>query len=123
MKEFNKNPFAKNTKVIPFSNGTEARIMKTVLQDLIQWTIENAFNVEGQDGTKYIAIDFEEMRQHFEKWLEQEKKQITMAYFSGLNNSETAKAENSELYCDCVFPKPKETSDGGCVCKKCDRKI
>jgi hypothetical protein len=26
MKEFNENPFAKNTEVIPFSNGTEARV-------------------------------------------------------------------------------------------------
>lgn len=49
--------------------------MKTAMQELIQWTIENAFNVEAQDGTNYIAIDHEEMRTKFDKWLEQEKRQ------------------------------------------------
>lgn len=51
--------------------------MKTVLQELIQWTIENAFNVEAQDGTNYIAIDYEEMRTKFDTWLEKEKKQVS----------------------------------------------
>jgi hypothetical protein len=50
--------------------------MRTVLQDVIQWTIENAFNIEGQDGTKYIAIDYEEMRERFDEWLEKERKQF-----------------------------------------------
>jgi len=50
--------------------------MKTVLQEIIQWTIENAFNVEAQDGTTYIVIDYEEMRTKFDEWLEKERKQI-----------------------------------------------
>ncbi len=52
----------------------------TALQELIQWTIENAFNIEGQDGVKYIAIDHEEMRKHFDTWLEKEKEQIIDAF-------------------------------------------
>ena len=54
--------------------------MKTVLQELIQWTIENAFNIEAQDGTNYIVIDHEEMRIKFDEWLEKEKKQVINAY-------------------------------------------
>lgn len=57
--------------------------MTTSLQDLIQWTIENAFNIEGQDGTKYVAIDHEELRQHFDKWLQKEKEIIIKAYKTG----------------------------------------
>jgi hypothetical protein len=48
----------------------------TVLQEIIQWTIENAFNVEGQDGNEYIAIDHEEMRAKFDEWLQKEKRQL-----------------------------------------------
>ena len=48
----------------------------TIVQEIINWTIKNAFNVEDQDGTKYIVIDHEEMRLHFDNWLEKEKKQI-----------------------------------------------
>jgi hypothetical protein len=50
--------------------------MKTILQELIQWTIENAFTVEAQDGTHYVAIDHEEMRAKFDDWLEKEKQQL-----------------------------------------------
>ena len=54
--------------------------MKTVLQEIIQWTIENAFNVEAHDGTKYIAIDHEEMRTKFDEWLNKEREQIAEAF-------------------------------------------
>ena len=60
--------------------------MKTVLQELIQWTIENAFNVEAQDGTHYIAIDHEEMRTKFEEWLQKEREQITTAVKYGFED-------------------------------------
>lgn len=74
--------------------------MKTVLQELIQWTIENAFNVESQDGTTYIAIDHEEMRAKFDEWLEKEKKQVINAYdqdlYGGLNGHR--KFENGTEY-------------------------
>ena len=53
---------------------------KTALHELIQWTIENAFNVESQDGTTYIAIDHEEMRTKFDEWLKKERDQIIDAY-------------------------------------------
>ena len=42
---------------------------------MIEWCIANAFNIEAQEGTKYVAIDYEEMRENFPKWLEIEKKQ------------------------------------------------
>jgi hypothetical protein len=51
----------------------------TAVQEIIQWTIENAFNVTAEDGTKYIAIDHEEMRENFDKWLEKEKKQFDLS--------------------------------------------
>jgi hypothetical protein len=54
--------------------------MKTVLQEVIKWTLENAFNVEAQDGTNYIAIDHEEMRTKFDEWLEKERDQIAEAF-------------------------------------------
>jgi len=50
--------------------------IKTVLQELIQWTIENAFNIKDQSGTHYIAIDCEEMRTKFDEWLQKEKEQL-----------------------------------------------
>ena len=53
---------------------------KTALHELIQWTIENAFNVESQDGTTYIVIDHEEMRTKFDEWLKKERDQIIDAY-------------------------------------------
>ncbi len=48
----------------------------TVLQEVIQWTIENARNIEDQAGNHWIAIDHEEMRTKFEEWLEMEKSQM-----------------------------------------------
>jgi hypothetical protein len=51
--------------------------MKTVLQEVIQWAIENSFNIEGQDGCTYIAIDYEEMRTKFDEWIKKEQEQIT----------------------------------------------
>lgn len=61
--------------------------MKTSLQNLIDWTIEHAFNIEGQDGTKYVAIDHEEMRLKFDEWLEKEKQIIIKAYRTGYDES------------------------------------
>jgi broad-specificity NMP kinase len=57
--------------------------MQTALQELEEWCIANAFNIEGQDGTKYLAIDYEEMRQLFDNLLAQEKQQIADAYTKG----------------------------------------
>jgi len=47
--------------------------MKPVVEEIIQWATENAFNLESQDGTAYIAIDYEEMSAKFAEWLEKEK--------------------------------------------------
>lgn len=49
--------------------------MKKVLQKIIQWTTDNAFTVEGQDGTVYTVIDLEEMRAKFDEWLQRDKQQ------------------------------------------------
>ena len=48
----------------------------TSMNELIQWCILNAFNVESQDGIKYVAIDYEEMQSQMDYFLEKEKKQI-----------------------------------------------
>lgn len=55
----------------------------TAMQELIDWTIKNAFDITGQCGTKYMAIDHEEMRLKFDKWMESEKEQIIIAYLNG----------------------------------------
>jgi hypothetical protein len=67
--------------------------MKTALEDLIQWTIENAFNIEGQDGTKYVAIDHEEMRLKFNEWLKKEKQQIEQAFDFGYDRDDMSGEE------------------------------
>ena len=51
----------------------------TSMTELIQWCILNAFNVESQDGIKYVAIDYEEMQSQMDYFLEKEKKQIVDA--------------------------------------------
>ena len=47
--------------------------MKTVLQEINEWTTENAFNVEAQDGEKYVVVDIGEMRKKFDEWVKKEK--------------------------------------------------
>jgi hypothetical protein len=49
---------------------------QTVLQELIKWTLENAFSVTAEDGTSIIAIDHEEMRDKFNEWLKKEEEQM-----------------------------------------------
>lgn len=49
---------------------------KTAMQELIQWTIENAENITAANGNTYIAIDHEEMRKYFDGWIEKEKQQL-----------------------------------------------
>lgn len=58
----------------------------TAMRDLIQFCIENAFNIEGQCGTKYIAIDYEEMRKEFDALLQKEEEQIKQAVWYGHDN-------------------------------------
>jgi hypothetical protein len=72
--------------------------MKTTLEKLIQWTIENAFNIETQSGEKFIAIDYEDMKENFPEWLEKEKKQITDAYWNGLRSKRNAKENVAQKY-------------------------
>ena len=47
--------------------------MKTVLQEINEWTTENAFNVEAQDGEEYVVVDIGEMRKEFDEWVKKEK--------------------------------------------------
>lgn len=55
-------------------NGTKPNVgCCTSMNELIQWCILNAFNIEGQDGTKYVAIDYEEMRTQLDYFVEKEK--------------------------------------------------
>ena len=53
--------------------------MKTVLMEVIEWTIKNAFYAETK-GENLVAIDHEEMRKHFDEWLKKEKEQIAEAF-------------------------------------------
>ena len=55
----------------------------TAMRDLIQWCIENAFNIEDQCGTKYVSIDYEEMRKEFHALLKKEEEQIKQAVIYG----------------------------------------
>ena len=82
--------------------------MKTVLQELIQWTIENAFNVEAQDGTNYIAIDLEEMRTKFDEWLQRDKQQ-SINYHIGVMKVGLIE-EGEKKWTDSYEPKIKEVA-------------
>lgn len=67
-------------------NSNEQIPDQTALTKLIKWTIENAFNITAQDGTKYIAIDHEELRENFDYWLKLERGQIQDAFDVGQAN-------------------------------------
>jgi len=77
--------------------------MKTALQEMIQWTLENAFYIKGQDGVKYVAIDHEEMRKHFDNWLEIEKKQIVLAHKQGRSDKYNDFSRDGEMYYSEIF--------------------
>ena len=78
--------------------------MNTVLQKVIQWTIENAENIESTSGTNYIAIDHEEMRKNFDRWLEEEKQQITDAVKYGYKDATCVNPDNSfDVYYEDTF--------------------
>lgn len=55
----------------------------TSVNELIQWYVLNAFNIEGQDGIKYVAIDYEEMQSQLDYFVEKEKTQIIDAFTAG----------------------------------------
>jgi hypothetical protein len=57
--------------------------MQTALNDLIEWCTVNAFNIEGQDGTEYLAIDYDDMRKLFDSLLAKERQQIVDAFDKG----------------------------------------
>lgn len=71
---------------------------KTAMEQLIQWCISNAFNVEGQDGTKYIAIDYEEMKEQFDGLLEIEKSQIVEAFVAGTHECKSPEQFYNQTY-------------------------
>ena len=55
----------------------------TVVEEIIKWCKENACHVESQAGIKYISIDFEDMREHFDEWKKKEKEQLHDAFIEG----------------------------------------
>ena len=61
----------------------------TAVETMINWTIENAFTITGQDGITYIAIDHEDFRKEFDKYLELEKEQIINARQDGHQSTYT----------------------------------
>ena len=56
---------------------------KTAMDEFIQYCMENAENVESQCGNKMVVVDYELMRDEFERLLEKEKQQIIEAYHEG----------------------------------------
>jgi len=82
--------------------------MKTVIQEIIQWTIENAFNVEAQDGTSYIVIDHEEIRTKFDEWLQRDKQQ-SISYHIGVMKIGLIE-EGEKKWTDRYEPKIKEVA-------------
>jgi hypothetical protein len=54
--------------------------MKTPVKTIIQYIIENAFNVETQAGVKFIAVDGEDMRENYEEWLDLERQMLKDFY-------------------------------------------
>jgi triosephosphate isomerase len=69
--------------------------MNTVLQKVIQWTIENAKNIENKSGNNYIIVDHKEMKKNFDRWLEEEKQQITDAVKYGFKDANCVNPNNS----------------------------
>jgi hypothetical protein len=35
--------------------------LKESLNNLIQWAVENRFDIESQDGTKLVVVDYQEL--------------------------------------------------------------
>lgn len=52
---------------------------KTVVQRIIDWTVENARSITDQNGVTHITIDHEEFRKEFDTYLDKERKQIINA--------------------------------------------
>ena len=46
-----------------------------VVEDIIQWIKENSFTVESTDGIVYTAIDYDEIKENFDDWLQKEREQ------------------------------------------------
>lgn len=82
--------------------------MKTVLQEIIQWAIENAYNVESQDGVTCIAIDHEEMRTKFDNWLQKEKQQLIDFHIESMKVGLIVESERKWI--DFYLPKIKEVA-------------
>lgn len=85
--------------------------MKTAMTELIEWGILNAFNIEGQDGTKYVAIDYEEMKDQFDYLLEKEKQQIIEAFELAYMHGYRDNGKSGEKYYNETFTQPIETKD------------
>lgn len=64
-----------NCEILEDSRNTNS-LKETVVQQIIQWCLQHAFNIQSQDGTNYIAVDLEEMRENFDEWLQKDKNQI-----------------------------------------------
>lgn len=56
---------------------------KTALTELIEWAKANAFNVEYQSGNFYVSVDFEEMKEQFDRLLAKEREQLESMYIQG----------------------------------------
>ena len=69
----------------------------TSMKQLLCWCVINSFNIEGQDGTKHVAIDFEELVDQFDYFFGIEKTQVVDAFTAGqINISNTLFQEYKE---------------------------
>jgi hypothetical protein len=80
------------------NNAKPIVVGSTAINELIGWCILNAFNIESQDGTKYMAIDYEEMQSQLDYFIEKEKYQIMRAYEFGEGDAYNFKKEDAEKY-------------------------
>ena len=67
------------------------------MQELVDWCIKNAFNIESQSGNEYVAIDYEEMRKEFDRLIELERQQIVDAFYIG-NDISSDEPDGVEYY-------------------------
>jgi len=65
----------------------------TALQELELWVTQECFNIEGQDGVMYLAVDVDDLIPKLKQLLELERQQIVDAW----NNGEFRQGNNKHI--------------------------
>jgi len=79
--------------------------MNTPIEDVIQYCIENAENIETQCGTQMIIVDYEVMRKEFSELLKKEKQMVIEAYDRGEENGACYEIIGSKKYYEETYKK------------------